>query len=911
MKTILLRHHRPSARRAAGMICIAAAALSLLVLPASPDRAQGASREKPSLNISVSPSRVWPGESCLLRVQVRNVEGDVNPDLGYLDGEFDVEYMGSEPLSHSMTITINGKTTVTEERGETFVYRLTPKRGGTIQIEPPIVESDGVPLNAPPAMLRVVEPEDANLPPQERLARLETTVSPEAIYPLSTFTVTLSVYVREDSDKKKPTDPLRNTGDRNPPELFFDWALDENIPQGIAPDEEFSEWLEGYVDSRGGFSINRLRQNNPFSLLGGDPRLLTFLPRGELVQSGGEGAPRFWRYDFTRSFTAGDPGTYSMPPARLKGYLGGREIYAASNPLAVTVREVPQPRPDGYVGVVGDGADARLDAHLSSGRGRVGEALTLELTLTGTKGAVDLRTPDLAAAEPLKKRFKIYAPNEERYEGAVRWRWNLRPLAPGGEAFPSVTLSCFDAAGGKFRDLRTDEIPLTIEAGSADLESFVQDESSAETEEPAGRAAGPKPLGRIPTLFSLGEMALFAGAVYAAVGAFGLIRHARRRRAADSSGAAQRAGTRLLRKAFAEGTGAVHHAVATAFLAPLTAGGNRRAGTLSRGEIDELLAEWIKDAPSDKFKKLAGEFAALLDRLEAEQFAGADASVTEAQVEELYRRWTGALNERPAPRRKKNPVKTLGLLLIPFLLALTGCRPDDRTREEFDRAVSLYARAEASDAGEDEKARLFRQAAAAGEGLLAEGKENGAILYNLGRAYRGAGDLPRALAAWRRAERYIPTDKELKAAIAEIKPNDSAEKRGFLDAVLFWRRLISHPAQEKIFLGLTLAAALSAFAALFAPAPRRRALRSFAAAFFLISLVQFGSLSLDRYQEARRGIATAETELRKGNGAAYDPVARLRELDECRVLEAQPGWFRVRTPDGVAGWVASDKLLVR
>ena len=897
-----IRHYR----RVLRVLLVPAAAL-LLLLPAF-SAVRGASREKPSMNISVSPSTVWPGESCLLRIQVRNLPQGVTPDLDYLNGEFDVQFMGSEPLSHSMTITINGKTTVTEERGETFVYRLTPKRGGTIQIEPPIIESDGIPLNAPPAILRVIEPADVSLPPEQRSARLEVSVSPGKIYPLSPFTVTLSVYIREESEKKNPANPLLKTGDRNPPELLFDWGLDEKLPQGFEPDEEFSQWMEEYVSSRGGFSINRLRRDNPFSLFGGDSRLLTFLPKGKLVRTGdGDGAPRFWRYDFTRSFTAGEAGTYSMPPAILKGVLEGREIYAASGPVGVTVLEIPQPRPEGYIGIVGRGGESRVAARLSSNEGRVGEAITLELTLTGTGGAADLGAPDPAENETLKKRFKIYDPTEERTGGAIRWRWNLRPLTPGNEAFPALNLAVFDAAAGEFKEFRTDEIPLNIEAGSADLESFAQDGPSVEPEEPVSRTGALKPLGRVPTNFPLGVMALWAGVLYTAVCAIGAIRYTRRVRRTDQDAALVRKGERMIHKAFSEGSGAVHRAVVTAFLTPLTAG-NRRADAFSRGEIDTLLAKRTEGTPDGRFKKLAAEFGGLLDRLEAEKFAGADAAVTEAEVTALYRRWTAALKGLDFSRTKKSAGGTLGILFVPLLLTLSGCRPDLETHEEFDRAVTLYDEAENSAAPEGEKAHAFRQAAAVYEGLLAGGKENGAILYNLGCAYLRAGDTPRALAAWRRAESYIPRDDDLKAAIAGIKPAGSGEKNGLLDAILF-RRLIPRPAQEGTFLALTLAAAFLTAASFFAPNRHGKTLRRLAAGAFLMSLLLFGSMALDRYEQARRGIVTAEAELKKGSGTAYEQIGRLRELDECQVLDSHRGWLRVRGPDGVIGWAEAEKIL--
>ena len=127
MKTGSDRYDRRNYRRVLRVLLVPAAAL-LLFLPAF-SAVRGASRERPSMNISVSPSTVWPGESCLLRIQVRNLAQGVTPDLDYLNGEFDVQFMGSEPLSHSMTITINGKTTVTEER-ERLSSIGSPRNGG-------------------------------------------------------------------------------------------------------------------------------------------------------------------------------------------------------------------------------------------------------------------------------------------------------------------------------------------------------------------------------------------------------------------------------------------------------------------------------------------------------------------------------------------------------------------------------------------------------------------------------------------------------------------------------------------------------------------------------------------------------------------------------------------------------------
>ncbi len=913
MQTIYFRSDKRfgNSFRRRGLLCMLAAAFVLLSPSFSEAQGRGAAREKPSLKLSVSPAKIWPGEASVLRVQVRNTGTDTPPDMSYLGEEFDVKYLGSEPLSHSIQITINGKTTITEDRGQTFVYQLIPKRGGTIQIEPPIVRSDGVQLEAAPVFLKVAEPEDQNLPENERRTRIELSVSPEEIYPLSAFSVTLSVYVREDSDKKNPADPLLKNGGGSPPELLFGWGLDDTIPQGLEPNEEFSDWIGGYINPRGGLSVNHLRQSNPFSLFGEHSRDLTFLPKGRLVQENGkEDAPRFWRYDFTRSFTAGEAGEYDFSTAILKGYLGDRELYAAAGPLKITVRDVPQPRPDGYVGIVGLGSGCRLAARLSSEEGRVGEALSLEMTLSGMKGNVDLHAPDLEHSETLKSRFKIYEPNEEEYEGAVRWTWNLRPLAPGEEPFPPIPLSFFDAAEGKFQTLSTGEIPLAVEAGNADLESFAAGGSPQEEPKAEGGIYGPKQLGRMTKTFPLGGMALFAGSVYTALLALSGAVYLRRRKGAGRENAPAQKGERILRGAFAENPEAVHRAVVTAFLEPLAAVRGTRADALSRREIDMLLAETARSAPGGKLEELSAEFTSLLNRLEEEKFAGGAVSVSETEVMELYRRWTAVMKEHAGARANNPKARMLGVLLLAAIPLLTGCRPDAETRAQFNRAVQIFEEADASEGSDSEKAQAFRQSAAVYEGMLAAGKESGVLLYNLGCAYYRAGDSPRALEAWRRAERYMPGDKALQANIAAVKTESSAGKKGVLETVLFWRHLLPRPAQEMLFLGLTLLTAALAAAALWSRKKRRAVLIRCAAAVFLASLLLFGSLAFDRHLDAQRGIAAAETSLRKGSSPHYETIGTLRKLDECRILSSHAGWLHVEAPDGQTGWAEPETVLV-
>jgi tetratricopeptide (TPR) repeat protein len=904
----LLKHHLND-RAAFGVVSLF---LSLFALAGS---AWGAASAKPSMNLSVAPQKIWPGESCLLRVQVKNADIDTPPDMSYLDEEFEVEYQGTEPMSHSIRITVNGKTTVTEDRGMTFLYRLTPKQGGTIQIEPPLVKSGGALVEADPVLLRVVEPEDQNAPVDQKAARLEVKVTPEKIYPLTPITITLSVYLKQDFGKQKPVNPMRYT-DENPLLLTFAWGLDEPLPNGIVPNEEFSQWIASYLNSHSGFVVNHIHSNNPFFLFGEGQRPLTFLPEGEIVKSDGDTdkGTSIWRYDFSRGFTAEEAGEFDLNRALLKGQVNGRDIYAATPRLKLTVNEIPNPRPEGYIGVVGSARPCRVEAQLSSSEAGVGQTLSLVITLAGDKGKTDLAAPDLASAPQLKSRFKVYPPTEEQLSGAVRWTWSLRPLTPGDAPFPSISLSYFDAAQGEFRTLYTEEMPLTVNVGSADLSSFAADEEpNANGAEKTERGIyGNRRLGRTVKTYSPTELLLFAGTLYAALLVLGGGKYIRRRKIATAGSEAEllREGEKRLRRAFVGPPDQLRQAVVAAFLTPVATRLTTRLDAVTRGDIDILFSSMAGDKPDGETERVLSDLRAFFDRLEEQMFAGHAGSVSESETLELYRCWQTVLRRLGAEKgRKFRRAKIAGFLLALAIPLLAGCRADTETQERFDRAVRLFDEAEKSEESAEESTRGFRQSAAIYEGLLAEGKRNGPILYNLGNAYYRAGNPARALSAWRRAERYMPTDKALKANIAALRPDATAEKKTFLETVLFWRGTLSRPMQEMLFVLLTLLTFLLVAVWIVRPGKRPGRLVCAAATAFVLSLLLFGTLAADHVADTRRGILREDAELRKGSGPGYEAILSLDKLSECRLEEARGNWLRVKTVDGTSGWVEAEKVL--
>ena len=156
---------------------------------------------------------------------------------------------------------------------------------------------------------------------------------------------------------------------------------------------------------------------------------------------------------------------------------------------------------------------------------------------------------------------------------------------------------------------------------------------------------------------------------------------------------------------------------------------------------------------------------------------------------------------RRGGRSRLAPV-ALALVAV-FGLGSLQAQPADVTRL-FVKAQERYDQARTP---EDflASAALFRK-------ILAEKNyRNGSVLYNLGNAYYRGGELGRAIAAYREAQRYLPgndyLDANLRQALSRRVDKFPEPSRTLVDHILFWTRSVAYRTQ---FL-LTLIAAAAAF----------------------------------------------------------------------------------------------------
>ena len=244
------------------------------------------------------------------------------------------------------------------------------------------------------------------------------------------------------------------------------------MPAGLSSKEEWQQWAKGFIDPDGvGFGLNDLVQHTAFSFFG-ESNAIAFRPKPlSVVRRDAKGQEvKYRRYDFKRTFTAKTVGPVTLGAVTLQGTFAnevsdterllGKEIYAASKPLAIVVKDVPRSgRPESYIGAIGH---FRLDAELTPRKAKVGDPITFTLILSGSGSLAAVKPPDLSKSPAVAGRFKVYEATQKTDSDTARFIYSLRPLAEGDEPFPAVTASYFDVDEGRYATLQSDPIPISI-----------------------------------------------------------------------------------------------------------------------------------------------------------------------------------------------------------------------------------------------------------------------------------------------------------------------------------------------------------------------------------------------------------------------------------------------------------------
>ncbi len=199
------------------------------------------------------------------------------------------------------------------------------------------------------------------------------------------------------------------------------------------------------------------------------------------------------------------------------------------------------------------------------------------------------------------------------------------------------------------------------------------------------------------------------------------------------------------------------------------------------------------------------------------------------------------------------------------------------------------------------------------EGLLAQGINAGVVYYNLGCAYYQSGDPGRALLNYRRAQRQMPRDADVQAALLLVRSQRLESFDGAPTGDLFvfageW--LLSAWTVDELLL-----AALVGWSAFWGGIiwllEHRGRLRTwFAAGLVVLLLLTIGLVgSVIVVQQSPAAVVVAPlVPVMSGPAESYLELYQLQAAAEVRVLAVQDDWLRIVLPNGRQGWLLADSV---
>jgi hypothetical protein len=222
---------------------------------------------------------------------------------------------------------------------------------------------------------------------------------------------------------------------------------------------------------------------------------------------------------------------------------------------------------------------------------------------------------------------------------------------------------------------------------------------------------------------------------------------------------------------------------------------------------------------------------------------------------------------------------------------------------------------QASNTEDAEQSRtLYQKALYRFEAVVREGQGiNGKLLYNIGNTYYRLGHIGRAILFYRRAQLYIPADRNLKHNLRYVRSQridliPSRQESAVFHTLFVWH--FSIPMRTKLFLFIAAfwVACILAAHRLFRPDRRKRWKHIIIGIWGGIALLMAVSLLVDeiRLRTLQDGvIITEEVVARKGDGIAYQRsfVDPLHQGTEFKLLEERTGWYYIELEDGRTGWI--------
>lgn len=379
--------------------------------------------QEPIIKVQVSADEIYLGDALQLFIEVEVTGTPVDVTTPHFDPTSMIRIEGPSISSarQESTSFVNGRSSRVSYHTTVFEFRVTPERIGDVTIPSSTIFIDGQSYRTNPIEIRVIEAPEVDFATLELLADSTTAYLGQPI----------RVRLRSTSNRIYTRGQL----------------LTPPLPEGL-----------------------RLVPVNPdANLLGGRVSSLPIFDTTVQTAISVNEATRSITFEAAFDLIPERVGSFTIEPLSFQMTVreGRQEArYSAhSEPLELAVLPLPTTgRPETFAGHVGD---YQLVASASHAEARLGDPITLQLTVINSHPGDNIDPPPLEDQARLLEAFK---PSPEGWSrvGTSRnghvFSTVLRPRIAGIEEIPSIELPYFDPSDGVYKVARSKPLPLKVTA---------------------------------------------------------------------------------------------------------------------------------------------------------------------------------------------------------------------------------------------------------------------------------------------------------------------------------------------------------------------------------------------------------------------------------------------------------------